>query len=386
VLSVPGFRRAGRPATVIDPAGARNSSVLSHPSNTVFEMTTPPAVARGHLTAGIGTSTDAVHLLDAARRGGHDAFRALVEPHLRALHVHSYRMLASYDDAEEAVQETLLRAWRGLNGFQGRAPLRHWLYRISTTTCLKMINERARIPATVADVAWLQPYPDALFDQLADTHAGLHTDPAAVVDRRESVALAFVAALQLLPASQRAVLILRDVLGWSARQVADLLGTSVPGVNSSLQRARATLDRAHGPVAAAAAGQRPHSARERRLVEEFVRAWHERDIPALAALLRDDATLTMPPQNIRIVGRDEVVAFFTSVPAGGRLDLIQLVPTRANGHPALAAYLPDKDVAETTGCRGYGLMALTMDGDRIATITGFPDPHLFEVFGLPLTR
>jgi RNA polymerase sigma-70 factor (ECF subfamily) len=345
-------------------------------------MTTPPEVATGHP----GVDVDAGPLLEAARRGDQDAFRALVEPHLRALHLHSYRMLASYDDAEEAVQETLLRAWRGLGGFQGRAPLRHWLYRISTTTCLKTIERRARTPATAADVAWLQPYPDALLDRLTDTHADADADPAAVIDSRESVALAFVAALQLLPASQRAVLILRDVLSWPARQVADLLDTSVPAVNSSLQRARATLEQAHGRGAATAGGQRPDSPRERRLVEAFVRAWHDRDIPALAALLRDDVTLTMPPQSIRIVGRDEVVAFFATVPAGGRLDLIQLVPTRANGHPTLAAYLPDPDVADTAECRGYGLMTLTVDGDQIVTVTGFPDPHLFGIFGLPLTR
>jgi RNA polymerase sigma-70 factor (ECF subfamily) len=382
-LHVRGSWRPGRAATVIDPAGAQNSSVLSHPSNTVSWMTTPPEVATGY--AGLDAATAA--LLEAARGGDEDAFRSLVDPHLRALHVHSYRMLASYDDAEEAVQETLLRAWQGLGGFQGRSPLRHWLYRISTTTCLKMINRRARTPATTTDVAWLQPYPDALLDRLADSRPGTDADPAAVVDGRESIALAFVAALQLLPASQRAVLILRDVLGWPARQVADLLDTSVPAVNSSLQRARATLDQAHGPVAAAAGGQRPDSPRERRLVDAFVRAWHARDIPALAALLRDDVTLSMPPQSILIVGRDEVVAFFATVPADGRLDLIRLVPTRANGHPALAAYLPGHDPdQDTVECRGYGLMTLTTDGDEIASITGFPDPHLFGVFGLPLTR
>jgi RNA polymerase sigma-70 factor, ECF subfamily len=358
-------------------------------------MTSPPEVRAGR--GGLDDDTRAT-LLEAACRGDEDAFRALVVPHLRALHVHSYRMLGSYDDAEEAVQETLLRAWQGLGGFEGRAPLQHWLYRISTTTCLKLIDRRRRAPATTADVAWLQPYPDILLDQLA-TPAGTRltddgaradtTDPAAVVEGRESVALAFVAALQLLPASQRAVLILRDVLAWPARQVADHLGTSVPAVNSALQRARTTLDQAHGPVATAAAARRPDGPRERRLVEAFVRAWHDRDIPALAALLRDDATLTLPPQSILIAGRDAVTAFFATVPADGRLDLIRLVPTRANGHPALAAYLPDPDAAGdpgTTQCRGYGLMVLTLDGDRIATITGFPDHYLFGLFGLPLTR
>ena len=310
-------------------------------------------------------------LLAAARGGDSAAFGELVAPHLRALHLHSYRMLGSFHDAEEAVQETLLRAWKGLGGYQERAPLRHWLYRIATTTCLKTINRRARDPLTsTLDVAWLQPYPDALLDQLADVDA----DPAVICDRRESVALAFIAALQLLPGAQRAVLILRDVLAWPAQQVADLLQTTSAAVNSALQRARATL--AHAQVGTPT---RPDSQREQQVLAAFLRAWHDCDIAALAALLREDATLSMPPQAIRITGRDAVAEFFATVPAGGRLDLILLVPTRANGHPALAAYLPD----DTTGdCRGYGIMVLTITDDQVATITGFPDPDLFPAFGL----
>jgi RNA polymerase sigma-70 factor, ECF subfamily len=317
---------------------------------------------------------DVDRALAAARAGDGDAFRALVGPHLRALHLHCYRMLGSYADAEEAVQEATVRAWRGLGGYQGTGPLRHWLYRIATTTSLKMINRRGRDPvASTAEVAWLEPYPDVLLDQLVDGDA----DPAAVVERRESVSLAFVAALQLLPATQRAVLILREVLGWSAREVADLLDTTVAGVNSALQRARATL-------AAADPVTRPHrlSSHEQRVLDGFLRAWHACDIPALAALLRDDVTLTMPPQAIRIIGRDAVAGFFATVPANGRLERIRLVVTRANGHPALAAYLPDDQEWE---CRGYGIMVLTITGDEIATITGFPDPDLFPRFGLPAT-
>ena len=206
------------------------------------------------------------------------------------------------------MQETLLRAWQGLSGFEGRAPLRHWLYRITTTTCLKMIRDRRREPATTADVAWLQPYPDALLSQVADTGA----DPARIAEGRESVALAFIAALQLLPASQRAVLILRDVLAWPARDVAGLLDTSVAAVNSALQRARATLAAANP----AAAASRPLSRGEQLVLDAFVRAWQACDIPALAALLRDDATLTMPPQAIQITGRQAVADFFATVPAG----------------------------------------------------------------------
>lgn len=197
-----------------------------------------------------------------------------------------------------------------------------------------------------------------------------------MVERRESVALAFIAALQLLPATQRAVLILREVLGWPAREVADLLDTTVAAVNSALQRARGTL----AAAPATHTGPRLLTAHEQRVLDGFLRAWHACDIPALAALLRDDVTLTMPPQAIRIIGREQVAGFFATVPAGGRLDQIRLVVTRANGHPALGAYLPDDRVWE---CRGYGIMVLTLAGERIATITGFPDPALFPLFDLP---
>jgi RNA polymerase sigma-70 factor (ECF subfamily) len=309
--------------------------------------------------------------LAAAQRGDGEAFRRLVAPHTRALHVHCYRMLGSYHDAEDATQETLLRAWRGLPAYRPIAPVRHWLMRIATTTCLKAIERRGRIPATTADVAYLQPYPDPLLDELPDPDPD--AEPAAVVARRDSVALAFIAALQTLPATQRAVLILRDVLAWSASEVADLLDTSVAAVNSALQRARARL--ADG-VPTPAGSVDPA---ERRVLDAFLRAWHARDIPALAALLRDDVTLAMPPQAILITGRPAVAEFFATVPAGGRLDTIRLRVVRANGHPALAAYLPD-DGAE---CRGYGIMVLTITGGRIATVTGFPDPDLFPIFGLP---
>lgn len=314
-------------------------------------------------------ATGEVGLLAAARAGDGDAFAALVAPHRQALHLHCYRMLGSLDDADEAVQEVLLRAWRALDGFEGRAPLRHWLYRITTTTCLKAIAARGRQPQPVGEIGWLQPYPDRLLDQITDG------DPAAVVERRDSVALAFVVALQRLPAAQRAVLLLRDVLSFSAREVAALLDSSVPAVNSALQRAHATLSGSGGMSTV----DRPLSQSERRTVERFVDAWHRRDIAALAALLREDVILSMPPELVEIVGRDEVVQFFATVPAGGRLDLIRLVATRANGHPAVAAYLPDDDGA----CRGYGIMVLTVIGGAVTRITGFPDPHLFTAFGLP---
>ncbi|MEV0830570.1 RNA polymerase subunit sigma-70 [Nonomuraea rubra] len=306
------------------------------------------------------TEAEQARALAAARRGDRDAFDALIAPHLRALHLHCYRMLGSLDQAEDAVQETLLRAWRGLDGFQGRAPLHHWLHRIATMACLRAVERRGRLPAVHAEIAHLQPYPDTLLD------------PALVAERREEVALAFVAALQLLPATQRAVVILREVLCWSAAEVAALLGVSVPAVNSSLQRGRAALR------SRAAAG-RPLDAYEQQLLRRFVRSWQRRDLDALAALLREDVILRMPPEQVEIGGRAAVVEFFATQPAGGRLDLIELVEIAANGQPALAAYLPDS----TGTCRGYGIMVLSMTPQGVAEIAGFPDAALFRWFGLP---
>lgn len=307
-------------------------------------------------------------LLAAARLGDGEAFRALVEPHQRALHVYCYRMLGSYDDADEALQEVLLRSWRALGSFEGRAPLRHWLIRIATTTCLKDIERKGRLPVTTGEIGFLQPYPDALLDQLTEP------DPAAVVERRESVALAFIVALQRLPATQRAALICKDVLGWSTAEVADLMGSSAPAVNSLLQRARATL----GTTGTG----RPLDEQDELVLGRFVQAWQRCDFAALAAVLHEDAVLRMPPEDIVITGRDQIVEFFATVPAGGRLDLIPLTVIRANGQLAVAAYLPD----DSGRCRGYGVMVYTFTDDRIDTITGFPDPALFPHFDLPETH
>ena len=313
----------------------------------------------------------AADLLAAARAGDGEAFKVLVGPHLRGLHVHAYRMLGSLDDADEAVQDALLSAWRALDGYQGQAPLSHWLYRITTTSSLKVIRAKGRRPVPAGEIGHLQPYPDRLLDQLADAGA----DPAAITERRESVALAFITALQRLPARQRAALILRDVLAWNAAEAAALLEISVPAVNSALQRAPATLS---GTRSADSATPRLDD-RQRQVLDRFVDAWQRCDIDALAALLREDVILSMPPELVRITGRAEVTRFFATVPAGGRLDTIRLVRTRANGHPALAAYLPD----QSARCHGYGIMAFTITGEGIATITGFPSPDLFERFGLP---
>jgi RNA polymerase sigma-70 factor, ECF subfamily len=314
-----------------------------------------------------------------ALAGNQAQFRLLVEPHVRELHVHCYRMLGSFHDAEDATQETLLCAWRFLPTYQARGPLRAWLYRIATTTCLKLLRSgqgrRSAASADGSDVPQLQPYPDRLLDELP---AG-GPDPAAVAERRESVALAFVVALQQLTAHQRAVLVLRDVLAWRAAEVAALLETSVPAVNSALQRARAGLGRNLPPANTSA---RALPAQEREVLRRFMQAWQRCDIDGLAALLREDAVLHMPPLPVRYVGRQAVAGFFATVPAEGRLDRIRLVASRANGQPALAAYLQGDDGASDA----YGVMVLTVAGDAIQAVTGFQDASLFHAFGMPLTR
>jgi RNA polymerase sigma-70 factor, ECF subfamily len=348
-----------------DPSRSCFSSVVSQPAANLSWVSITPTVDHEP------------ELLAAARAGDHDAFTTLLAPHRRALHVHCYRMLGSLDDADDALQEAQLLAWRGLSTFQGRAPLRHWLYRISTTTCLKMIRARGRVPLPAGDLFHLQPYPDRLLDQL--TAGG--PDPAASAEQRDSVALAFIVALQRLPATQRAALLLRDVLAYSAAETACLLDTSVPAANSLLQRARATLA-IHRGADADEGRARPLDATDRQVVRRFVDAWQCRDIPALAALLAEDAILRMPPERAEFHGRDSVVDFLATVPAGGRLDLIDLVEVRANGQPALAAYLPD----QRGDCRGYGIMVLDIADGMITTITGFPNAALYPAFGLPTTR
>jgi len=330
------------------------------------------------MQASTATTPSPDELLQAALAGDQAQFGLLVAPHVRELHVHCYRMLGSFHDAEDATQEVLLRAWRHLHTFQGRGPLRAWLYRIATTTCLKLLASRQRHRAAArsdgADVPFLEPYPDRLLDDLPDDGP----DPAAVAVQRESVALAFVVALQQLTARQRAVLVLREVLGWSAAEVAELLETSAPAVNSALQRARASLGRVLPPASVSA---RSLPVQEQLVLRRFMLAWQRRDLEGLAALLREDAVLHMPPQSLRLMGRGQVAGFFGTVPADGRLDRIRLVATRANGHPALAAYLPGGDGSY----RAYGVMVLVVDEDGIQAITGFQDASLFSAFGLPKT-
>jgi len=323
-------------------------------------------------------------LAAAARAGDEAAFRRLTEPYRRELHVHCYRMLGSLHDAEDALQETLLRAWRHLAGFEPLGSFRAWLYRIATNVCL---TAAARCRPEAAPVTHdlttpegegitLAPYPDVLLDELPSDAA----EPGARYDLEESVQLAFLAAVQLLPPRQRAVLLLRDVLGFAAAEVAELIDSSTAGVNSALQRARATLEQRRKDGRLDLARTPPSDNIERALVRRYIEAWQSVDIDALVALLREDAVMTMPPEPLLLRGRQAIGNFFATVPAAGALDEIRLLPTRANRQPALAAYLLDH---ETGNHQAYGLMVLSLDGDAIAEITGFADPTLFHLFGLP---
>ena len=323
-------------------------------------------------------------LVAAARGGDEAAFRSLTEPYARELHVLCYRMLGSIHDAEDAFQETMLRAWRHLASFQERSRFRAWLYRIATNVCLAAAARRPLEPPTESpypatpegEATTLAPYPDALLDELPSTAP----EPGARYDLRESVQLAFLASIQHLPPRQRAALLLRDVLGFAATEVAELLDTSSASVNSALQRARATLDRRHAEGRLGIGRTAPPDDVERSLVQRYVDAWESVDVPRLVALLREDALMTMPPAPLLFRGRQAIGDFFSTVPAGGALDEIRLLPTRANRQPALAGYVLDREAGVY---RAYGLMVLTLEGDAIAEITGFSDPSLFSLFGLP---
>jgi RNA polymerase sigma-70 factor (ECF subfamily) len=324
----------------------------------------------------------------AARAGDEAAFAALVERYRRELQVHSYRMLGSFEDAEDVVQETFLRAWRKRASFQGRSTFRAWLYRIATNACLDTIAQDARRaqpdPGTVlpapADLPWLQPYPDLLLEGAAPREG----EPDAAAVSKETIELAFLAAIQHLPPRQRAVLILRDVLGWSAKETASLLEGSVASANSALQRARATL-KEHLPERRLewAPGSDP-SEEERTLLQRYVDAHERADMAGLAALLREDALLTMPPQPLWYRGRDVIATFLSQFVEPGSPDYIghfRLVPTRANRQPAAANYLrrPGDSVH-----RALALDVLRVEEGQVVEIVAFP-ADLFPAFGLPPT-
>lgn len=318
-----------------------------------------------------------------ARAGDADAFGELIEPYRRELVVHCYRMLGSFQDAEDALQDTLLAAWQGLAGFHGRASLRSWLYRIATNRCLNVRRSACRRqakewdvpqvqppePTRLGEVVWLEPFPDILLEEAIEVPLG----PEVRYEQTESISLAFVTALQVLPPRQLAVLVLRDVLGFRAREVAEMLDSTAESVNSALKRARASLRRRlpasdHAPA--------PGSPGEDALVAKFVRAWEAADLDALVALLTDGVFVSMPPMPFEYSGRDVVTRFCASLfDAGRRFDL---VPTRANGQPAFGAYLR----APTGGRHGTGLYVLTLTGDRIQAMTRF-EAGVLASFGLP---
>ena len=321
-----------------------------------------------------------------ARAGDGSAFRGLTEPHRRELLVHCYRMLGSLQDAEDALQDTLLAAWQGFAGFAGRASLRTWLYRIATNRCLNARRSASRRiakewdvpnveplePTGLGEAVWLEPFPDTLLEGVVDPPPG----PEARYERVESISLAFVTALQVLPPRQLAVLILRDVLGFRANEVAEMLDATVESVNSALKRARAALERRRAPSADRDPPPAPRSAEEDAIVAKFVGAWESADLDALVSLLTDDVFVSMPPIPFEYEGRDVVARFCDSIFSAGRR--FELVRTRANGQPAFGAYLYGP-----TGIRhGVGLYVLTLAGNRISAMTRFENSVLPR-FGLP---
>ncbi len=325
--------------------------------------------------------TDSV--LARAQSGDSDAFAELTDPYRRELHVHCYRILGSFQDAEDLLQETLLSAWQALDRFDGRS-LRAWLYRIATNRCLNYLRDTSRRPKVTAVVDsgspfagaarsdepwWLEPYPDALIE---DVEPG----PEARYDARESIALSFVAGLQHLPTQQRAALVLRDVLGFSAAEVAEMLDSTPASVNSALQRARAGLQPSSGPDRVTL----PRSPHEAEVVDRFVDAIQQGDLDRVVALLTDDARLTMPPEPFEFHGPRPIAEFLQRV-AFWREDL-KVVPTRANNDPAFGYYRkdPNADVY-----RASGIIVLTIAGDQVSSMTRFGDKSLFACFGLPRT-
>jgi RNA polymerase sigma-70 factor (TIGR02960 family) len=329
-------------------------------------------------------------LLTRAAQGDEEAFRELTDPHRHELQVHCYRILGSMQDAEDVLQETLLAAWHGLERFEQRASLRAWLYRIATNRCLNALRDARRRPpppldlpfeppepTRVGEPAWLEPYPDVLLEGIIDASPG----PDARYETRETLELAFIAALQHLPPRQRAALVLRDVLGFRTAEVADILDSSVDSVKAALKRARATLeqrlpptDRNRSPI--------PNSPRERELVQRFADAFQADDIDGIVALLTEDAWLTMPPSTLEYQGRFLIGSFLRENTNWRRGRRYRLLPTRANTQPAFATYRtdPQAPIAHATG-----LVVLTLEGDRIAAITQFMGPSILSRFGLPRT-
>jgi RNA polymerase sigma-70 factor (ECF subfamily) len=330
-------------------------------------------------------------LIGLVKTGDEHAFRQLVGPYQGELQLHCYRILGSAQDAEDALQETLLAAWRGLAQFEGRSSVRTWLYRVATNCCLKALRSASRrppvnwpppgvdvpTPSRVGEVIWLQPYPDMLLEGLPDATPG----PEARYEASETISLAFVTALQTLPPRQRAVLILRDVLGFTTSQVAGIIDSSEDSAASALKRARAAM---RGQYPAATARRllppRPGSPGERDLVDRFTRAYQAGDVAGVVALLTEDIAVTMPPLSLEYHGRELVARFLaaTGLRAGRRS---RIVPVRANGQPAFGLYAQDPQAGIF---HAAGLLVLTLTGDSICAMTGF-DTSTLPHFGLPRT-
>jgi RNA polymerase sigma-70 factor (TIGR02960 family) len=331
-----------------------------------------------------------MELLDRALAGDSEAFRDLVAPYQRELRVHCYRMLGSVQDAEDALQDTLLSAWQGLAGYEGRASLRTWLYRVATSRCLDALRLARRRPRTTADdpamagmeppaptrlgeVLWLEPYPDDLLTGLPDSAPG----PEARYESAESISLAFITAMQLLPPRQRAALILRDVLGFRASETARLLGTTEESVTSALKRARARME---GRQSQGRGCPPPGSAAERNVIRQLTEAFAAGDVNGIVALLTDDAWFTMPPLAMEYQGRELAARFLTATALRpGWTATLTESPVRANGQPALGFYV---NHAQTGQAHTVGLLVLTLSGDRISAMTRF-DRHVLGRFGLP---
>jgi RNA polymerase sigma-70 factor, ECF subfamily len=349
-----------------------------------------------HMGMGAGTimpvdsDRGANGLWAAAAAGDRDAFVEVTGRHRHELAVHCYRMLGSVEDAEDIVQETLLRAWRRRETYQGRSTVRAWLYGIATNACLDVLDRRTRrllppalsLPATTpttpmpaSEVGWLEPYPDLLLDQAVDPDAG----PDEVAVARETIELAFLVAIQHLPPRQRAVLILRDVLGWRARESAEVVGTSVAAANSALQRARATLRQQLPGRRLEWGSSRTPDAIERQLLDRYMRAWEQSDVAALVGLLARDARLSMPPASAWYQGPFAIGAFLAQYPLAPAAPRYIHVPTRANRQPAFAIFVPG---GPGMPLQPYGVSVLRIVDRLIAEIDVFLEPELVQRFGV----
>jgi RNA polymerase sigma-70 factor (TIGR02960 family) len=329
-------------------------------------------------------------LVARVRAGDEQAFHQLIGPYQGELQLHCYRILGSVQDAEDALQETLVAAWRGLSRFEGRSSIRTWLYRVATSCCLKALRSASRRPPMnwpppgteppqpngMSEAIWVQPYPDILLEGLADSAPG----PEARYEATEAISLAFITALQALPPRQRAALILRDVLGFPTSQVAGILDGSEDSVASALKRARTAMRHRLPPSAARQPLPRPGSPEERDLVERFTHAYQAGDVAAVVALLTEDVSVTMPPLPLEYHGRDLAARFFatTGLRCGRRS---RLIPTRANGQPAFGVYVHDP-VAGIW--HAVGLLVLTLADGKVCAMTGF-DTSALPQFGLPRT-